>query len=38
MIQRTTMVILFLLQQTNTCPKSATKALEITEDKSNEKI
>ena len=38
MIQRTAMVILYLPQQTNTCSKSATKILEITEDNSNENL
>ena len=32
------MVILYLPQQTNTCSKSATKTLEITEDNSNENL
>ena len=34
MIRRTAMVILYLPQQTNTCSKSATKALDITESES----
>ena len=38
MIRRTAMVILYLPQQTNTCSKSATKTLEITEDNSNEEL
>ena len=38
MIGRTAMVILYLSQQTNTCSKSATKTLEITEDNSNENL
>ena len=38
MIRRTAMVILYLPQQTNTCSKSATKTLEITEDNSNENL
>ena len=38
MVQRTTMVILYLPKQTNTCSKLATKALEITEDNSNENL
>ena len=37
-IQKIAMVILYLPQQTNTCPKSATKTLEITEDNSNENL
>ena len=36
MIRRTAMVILYLLQQTNTC--SATRTLEVTEDNSNENL
>ena len=32
------MVILYFFQQTNTCPKSATETLEITEDNPNENI
>ena len=32
------MVIPYLSQQTSTCSKSATKTLEIKEDKTNEKI
>ena len=38
MIRRTAIVILFLSHQLNTCSKSATKALEITKDNSNENI
>ena len=38
MMRRTTMVILYLPQQTNTCSKTATKTLEITEDNSNENL
>ena len=38
MIRRAAMVILYLPQQTNTCSKSATKTLEITEDNSNENL
>ena len=32
------MVILYLFQQTNTCSKSATESLEVTEDNPNENI
>ena len=35
-MRKTTMVILYLPQQTNTCSKTVTKTLEITEDNSNE--
>ena len=35
---RRTMVILYLPQQTNTCSKTATKTLEITDDNSNENL
>ena len=38
MIRRTAMVIPYLPQQTNTCLKSATETLEITQDNSNENI
>ena len=38
MIRKTAMVILYLPQQPNTCSKSATKTLEITEDNSNENL
>ena len=40
MIRRTAMVILYVPQQTNTCPKLATKTLEITSnlDNSNENL
>ena len=38
MIQITAIVILYLLQQANTCSKSAMKTIEITEDNSNENI
>ena len=38
MIRRTAMVILYLPSQTNTCSKSPTKTLEITEDNLNENL
>ena len=38
MIQITTIVILYLPQQTNTWSKSAIKTIEITDDNSNENI
>ena len=38
MMRKTTMVILYLPQQTNTYSKTAKKTLEITEDNSNENL